>query len=72
MTRTQIQARSARAVGGFSRTCLLLVATAVSLGILSSRAAFAGEIPTFAVDASWPKQLPNNWILGQVGGITVD
>ena len=32
----------------------------------------AGEIPTFAVDASWPKPLPNNWILGQVGGITVD
>ena len=32
----------------------------------------AGDIPTFAVDASWPKPLPNNWILGQVGGITVD
>src|SRR5260370_17126733 len=34
--------------------------------------AYAGDIPTFAVDASWPKPLPNNWILGQVGGITVD
>jgi len=32
----------------------------------------AADIPTFAVDASWPKPLPNNWILGQVGGITVD
>jgi DNA-binding beta-propeller fold protein YncE len=32
----------------------------------------AGEIPAFAVDAAWPKPLPNNWILGQVGGITVD
>ena len=32
----------------------------------------AGDVPTFAVDASWPKPLPNNWILGQVGGITVD
>jgi len=32
----------------------------------------AGDIPTFAVDAAWPKPLPNNWILGQVGGITVD
>ncbi|HZR72192.1 hypothetical protein [Bradyrhizobium sp.] len=32
----------------------------------------ASEIPTFAVDAAWPKPLPNNWILGQVGGITVD
>src|SRR3979490_3245494 len=34
--------------------------------------ALAGEVPTFAVDAAWPKPLPNNWILGQVGGITVD
>src|SRR4029077_408391 len=25
--------------------------------------------PVYKVDASWPKQLPNNWIMGQVGGI---
>ena len=25
--------------------------------------------PRYAVDASWPKPLPNNWILGQVAGI---
>ena len=30
------------------------------------------EPPKFQVDPSWPKPLPNNWILGQVGGITVD
>jgi DNA-binding beta-propeller fold protein YncE len=29
-------------------------------------------LPQFQVDALWPKPLPNNWILGQVGGITVD
>src|ERR1700691_5629188 len=28
--------------------------------------------PAFRVDPYWPKQLPNNWILGQVGGISVD
>jgi hypothetical protein len=28
--------------------------------------------PTFEIDASWPKPLPNNWILGQIGGIFVD
>jgi DNA-binding beta-propeller fold protein YncE len=39
---------------------------------------FAGVIPAFAegpqfkVDPFWPKPLPNNWILGQVGGMTVD
>jgi DNA-binding beta-propeller fold protein YncE len=29
-------------------------------------------VPGFAVDASWPKPLPNNWNLGQVAGIAVD
>ncbi len=28
--------------------------------------------PDFEVDARWPKPLPNNWVLGQVGGIAVD
>lgn len=28
--------------------------------------------PTYQVDPSWPKQLPNNWIMGQVGGMAVD
>jgi DNA-binding beta-propeller fold protein YncE len=39
---------------------------------------FVGIMPAFAagpqfkVDPSWPKPLPNNWIIGQVGGMTVD
>ena len=40
--------------------------------IAAPASSHAGEIPAFAVDASWPKPLPNNWILGEVGGITVD
>jgi DNA-binding beta-propeller fold protein YncE len=28
--------------------------------------------PQFKVDPSWPKPLPNNWILGQVSGIATD
>jgi DNA-binding beta-propeller fold protein YncE len=28
--------------------------------------------PAFRVDPYWPKPLPNNWILGQIGGISVD
>jgi len=28
--------------------------------------------PEFRVDANWPKPLPHNWVLGQVGGIAVD
>ena len=32
----------------------------------------APEAPKFKVDPSWPKELPNNWIMGQVGGMAVD
>ena len=30
------------------------------------------QSPAFRVDPYWPRPLPNNWILGQVGGISVD
>lgn len=36
------------------------------------RTARAQEMPKYKVEASWPKELPNNWILGQVGGMAVD
>jgi DNA-binding beta-propeller fold protein YncE len=29
-------------------------------------------VPQFQVDPLWPKPLPGNWLLGQVGGIAVD
>src|SRR5208282_3598022 len=32
----------------------------------------AQDPPKYQVDASWPKELPNNWIMGQVGGMAVD
>ena len=62
-----------RAAASLSRTISVVIAAAALIGAAAMpRAADAGDIPTFAVDASWPKPLPNNWILGQVGGITVD
>jgi hypothetical protein len=30
------------------------------------------QCPAFRVDPYWPKPLPNNWILGQVGGMATD
>src|ERR1700694_1046893 len=30
------------------------------------------NVPQFQVDPSWPKPLPNRWILGQVSGIATD
>lgn len=32
----------------------------------------AGDVPTFEVDATWPKPLPNNWGVGPVSGIATD
>lgn len=47
----------------------LLAILAIALGI--------GAVPrpttfTYVVDPSWPKPLPHNWIIGQVGGVAVD
>jgi len=63
---------SMRAVIDLAKVVSICVAASVSTGAIVPRAASAGDIPAFAVDPSWPKQLPNNWIIGQVGGITVD
>ena len=32
----------------------------------------AGGVPQYKVDASWPKPLKDNWIVGQVAGLHVD
>jgi len=57
-----------------SRTIVLsiaLAALAASAALAQNPAAKSG-VPQFQVDALWPKDLPNNWLLGQVSGITVD
>ena len=38
----------------------------------ASRAPEGASAPSFVVDASWPNPLPNDWRIGQVGGIAVD
>jgi len=30
------------------------------------------NVPHYEVDAAWPKPLPNNWLIGQIGGLAVD
>jgi DNA-binding beta-propeller fold protein YncE len=50
---------------------ITLYAALAAAALLSQ--AFAQErVPQFAVEPLWPKPLPNNWILGQVSGITTD
>ena len=73
MTPTPHRGRTKRFVASLSRAVSVLIAAAALIGTTAlPRVAHAGDIPTFAVDPSWPKPLPNNWIIGQVGGITAD
>jgi hypothetical protein len=51
----------------------LAFAMAAGVSALMHRAqAAGGEIPRFEPDPFWPKPLPNNWMLGQVSGVSVD
>src|SRR5258706_8679650 len=47
------------------------IVPAIFLGILAP-ATYAQEAPKYRVDPFWPQELPNNWIMGQIGGPGVD
>src|SRR5882762_5481809 len=47
------------------------IVPAIFLGILAP-ATCAQEAPKYRVDPFWPQELPNNWIVGQIGGLAVD
>src|SRR6266550_1930265 len=49
-----------------------LAASVFFLGFAFTTSQAMAEGPAFKVDPSWPKQLPNNWIIGQIGGMNVD
>src|SRR5437764_10091646 len=49
-----------------------LAASVFFLGLAFAASQAMAEGPDFKVDPSWPKQLPNNWIIGQIGGMNVD
>src|SRR5262245_42123299 len=48
------------------------IASSLFVCALSIAPALANDLPKFQVDASWPKTLPNNWIMGQAAGVAVD
>jgi DNA-binding beta-propeller fold protein YncE len=54
----------------------LLVALGVGQNLLAQAAAAQAknmvQAPVFEVDPFWPKPMPNNWVLGQTIGLTVD
>ncbi len=49
-----------------------LHSTLLFAAALFSTTAIAADPPSFQVDPSWPKTLPNNWIMGQAAGVAVD
>ncbi|HEV3157439.1 MAG TPA: hypothetical protein VGZ00_08865 [Candidatus Baltobacteraceae bacterium] len=55
-------------------TILRFLGVIIGLVVLAVAPSPAAQttVPSFIVDPSWPKPLPNNWILGQVSGIAVD
>lgn len=67
--------RTMQAAGIRLKSVFLLVG--LGMGIVLSlfseaETVVAQEPPKFKVDPSWPKELPNNWIMGQVGGMAMD
>ena len=73
--RSCLKGRTMQAAGIRLKSAFLLVG--LGMGIVLSlfseaEIVVAQEPPKFKVDPSWPKELPNNWIMGQVGGMAVD
>ena len=50
------------------RATIVAIITTLLFAALPAHA----QSPAFRVDPYWPRPLPHNWILGQVGGISVD
>jgi len=51
-----------------------MVSRAAMLALILCAGATAAQAagPMFKVDPFWPKPLPNNWIIGQIGGMFID
>ena len=51
-------------------TCAALAIAAAIAGVPSPQA--QGSAPKYEVDPSWPKPLPDRWVIGGLGGVCVD
>jgi hypothetical protein len=57
---------------GLTAVAILLLLPIAPEPAIAVKAQGNSSAPTFARDASWPKPLPNNWMLGVVWGIATD
>ncbi len=44
----------------------------IVLAACAGGSAWAVDAPRFEVDPAWPKRLPNDWLMGQAAGVSVD
>ena len=51
------------------KSIVQLMACAVLAATFVPSAGSAQDAPKFAIDAAWPKDLPKDWITGQLGGV---
>src|SRR5215218_11147784 len=58
-------------LAGVGFAALLLVLGSGQL-FFQNAVAQGKQAPKFEVDPFWPKPMPNNWVLGQAIGVTVD
>ncbi len=69
--------QNANPSGGMKKERSVFEKTGICLGLVAifgavGRAQPQSPGPQFAVDADWPKPLPENWVIGQVSGVCVD
>jgi DNA-binding beta-propeller fold protein YncE len=66
------------ASSAFVRIVIGALALGVVAGCSATRSAerdasaFGDGVPEYQVDPFWPKDLPNDWLIGEVGGVAVD
>jgi DNA-binding beta-propeller fold protein YncE len=65
---TLMNMKTSRVVGSVISAALVIAAA--SFGASSSRA--EGGAPRYEADLSWPKPLPDRWVVGGLGGVCVD
>ncbi len=61
-----------RRVARLQYAALLMMLLSACMGPGSKPTGDLSQIPSFTVDPSWPKPLPNHWMLGEVAGVAVD
>ena len=54
------------------RAFMTVVFSVLAFWFTASASAQQDKPPRYEVNAAWPKPLPNNWLIGQVGGLAVD